>query len=50
MKDVQNSQDNRNVDIQKVGIKHVELPLVVQRKNSTDKVVYADNFVLGWPQ
>ncbi len=42
MKDVQNSQDNRNVDIQKVGIKHVELPLVVQRKNSTDKVVYAE--------
>ena len=41
MKDVQNSQDNRNVDIQKVGIKHVELPLVVQRKNKTDKVVYA---------
>jgi GTP cyclohydrolase I len=42
MKDVQNSQDNRNVDIQKVGIKHVELPLVVQRKNATDKVVYAN--------
>ena len=41
MKDVQNSQDNRNVDIQKVGIKHVELPLVVQRKNKSDKVVYA---------
>ncbi len=42
MKDVQNSQDNRNVDIQKVGIKHVELPLIVQRKNATDKVVYAN--------
>ena len=42
MKDVQNSQDNRNVEIQKVGIKHVELPLVVQRKNATDKVVYAN--------
>ena len=42
MKDVQKSQDNRNVDIQKVGIKHVELPLVVQRKNATDKVVYAN--------
>ena len=41
MKDVQNSQDNRNVDIQKVCIKHVELPLVVQRKNKSDKVVYA---------
>lgn len=42
MKDVQNSRDNRNVDIQKVGIKHVELPLVVQRKNASDKVVYAE--------
>jgi GTP cyclohydrolase I len=41
MKDVQNTQDTRNVDIQKVGIKHVELPLIIQRKNATDKVVYA---------
>lgn len=41
MKDVQNTQDNRNVDIQKVGIKHVELPLIIQRKNKSDKVVYA---------
>lgn len=41
MKDVQNIQDNRNVDIQKVGIKHVELPLIIQRKNKSDKVVYA---------
>ena len=39
MKDVQNTQDTRNVDIQKVGIKHVELPLTVQRKNKSDKVV-----------
>ena len=41
MKDVQNTQDTRNVDIQKVGIKHVELPLTIQRKNKSDKVVYA---------
>jgi len=41
MKDVQNTQDNRNVDIQKVGIKHVELPLIIQRKNASNKVVYA---------
>lgn len=41
MKDIQNTQDNRNVDIQKVGIKHVELPLIIQRKNASDKVVYA---------
>lgn len=32
MKDVQNTQDTRNVDIQKVGIKNVELPLIIQRK------------------
>ena len=30
MKDVQNTQDTRNVDIQKVGIKNVELPLIYQ--------------------
>lgn len=41
MKDVQNSQDTRDVDIQKVGIKHIELPLIIQRKNKSDKVVYA---------
>ncbi len=41
MKDVQNTQDTRNVDIQKVGIKHIELPLIIQRKNKSDKVVYA---------
>ena len=41
MKDVQNTQDNRNIDIQKVGIKHVELPLIIQRKNKSNKVVYA---------
>lgn len=41
MKDVQNTQDNRNVDIQKVGINKIELPLIIQRKNDTDQVVYA---------
>ena len=41
MKDVQNTQDNRNVDIQKVGIKHVELPLIIQRKNNSDQIVSA---------
>ena len=41
MKDVQNSQDNRNVDIQKVGIKHVESPLLIQRKNNSDQIVSA---------
>ena len=41
MKDVQNSQDNRNIDIQKVGIKNIDLPLIIQRKNSSDQVVSA---------
>ena len=45
MKDVQNTQDNRNVDIQKVGIKHVELPLIIQRKNASNKLVYAESRV-----
>lgn len=39
MKDVQSSQDYRNVDIQKVGIKNIDLPLIIQRKNNSDQVV-----------
>ena len=39
MKDVQNSFDTRNVDIQKVGINNIDLPLIIQRKNNTDQVV-----------
>ena len=41
MKDVQNLQDNRNVDIQKVGVKNLNLPLTVQRKNSSNQIVSA---------
>ncbi len=41
MKDVQNLKDNRNVDIQKVGIKNLELPLIIQRKNNSNQVVCA---------
>ena len=41
MKDVQNSLDTRNVDIQKVGINNLELPLIIQRKNNTYQVVSA---------
>ena len=41
MKDVQNSTDKRGIDIQKVGVKDVELPLIIQRKNDTDSVVWA---------
>jgi GTP cyclohydrolase I len=42
MKDVQKLKDNRNVDIQKVGIKNLKMPLIIQRKNSSNQVVSAD--------
>lgn len=41
LKDTQNLKDNRGVDIQKVGINHLELPLVIQRKNESNQVVNA---------
>ena len=41
MKDIQNQKDTREVDIQKVGIKHLELPLIIQRKNSSNQIVCA---------
>ena len=41
MKDVQNQSDSRGVEIQKVGIKDFELPIVIQRKDAEDKVIYA---------
>lgn len=39
--DVQNQKDTRGVDIQKVGVKHVDLPLIISRKNDTNQVVCA---------
>ena len=41
MEDVQSRKDIRGVEIQKVGIKDFEIPLIVQRKDDTDKVIYA---------
>ncbi len=41
MKDIQKLNDDRNVDIQKVGIKHLDLPLIIQRKNNSNQVVSA---------
>lgn len=45
MKDVQNQKDIRNIPIQKVGVKDVEIPLKIKRKsqdNTSDlEVVYA---------
>lgn len=42
LRDIQNLKDNRNVDIQKVGIKNLKLPLIIQRKNSSNQIVSAD--------
>ena len=41
MKDIQNLKDTRNVDIQKVGTKHIDLPLIIQRRNQSNQVVSA---------
>lgn len=42
MKDVQSQSDNRGVDIQKVGIKGIELPLTIQRKDKENIVIYSN--------
>ena len=41
LKDIQNLEDERGIDIQKVGVKDVEMPLSIQRKNECDQVVCA---------
>lgn len=41
MQDVQNRPDNRGIDIQKVGIKGLELPLTIQRKDAEDITIYS---------
>ena len=41
MKDVQNQNDTRKVEIQKVGINNFDIPLNIQRKNNTNQVVNA---------
>ena len=41
MIDVQSQEDNRGVDIQKVGIKGLELPLTIQRKDAEDITIYS---------
>jgi len=41
LKDIQNLKDTRGVDIQKVGVKDVEMPLTIQRKDAEDQVVRA---------
>jgi len=41
MQDVQNQKDLRGIDIQKVGIKGLEIPLSIQRKDGNDIVIYS---------
>lgn len=41
MKDVQNQKDLRNIPIQKVGVKDVQIPLTIERKAQEGVVVYA---------
>lgn len=41
LKDVQNKHDKRGIDIQKVGIKDVSIPLLVERKNDKNQIVNA---------
>lgn len=42
LKDTQNLKDDRGVDIQKVGVKNVEVPLTIQRKNESNQIVNAN--------
>ncbi len=39
LNDTQNLKDTRGIDIQKVGIKNLEMPLTIQRKNESNQVV-----------
>ena len=41
LKDIQNLKDHRGIDIQKVGVKNVEVPLNIQRKNDREQIVSA---------
>lgn len=39
LKDVQNLKDHRGIDIQKVGVRNVEVPLIIQRKKNEDQQI-----------
>ena len=41
LKDIQNLEDKRGIDIQKVGINNVDIPLLIQRKDAKDQIVSA---------
>jgi GTP cyclohydrolase I len=51
MKDIQSMPDHRNIKIDKVGIKNLKLPIVVQdQKNETQTTVADVNFYVDLPQ
>ena len=41
LKDIQNQGDKRGIDIQKVGVNGVEVPLLIERKNADSQMVSA---------
>ena len=41
LKDIQNQNDKRGIDIQKVGVNGVEVPLIIDRKGDESQVVSA---------
>jgi GTP cyclohydrolase I len=41
MIDIQKQNDTRYIDLQKVGVKDVETPLIIQRKNAQNQTVFA---------
>jgi len=50
MKDVQNQHDERRIEIQKVGVKHVKYPIVVlDKKNRTQQTVATINMYADLP-
>jgi len=50
MKDVQNLKDHRRIDIQKVGVKNVQYPIVVlDKKNRTQSTVATINLYADLP-
>ncbi len=50
MKDVQNQKDHRRIDIQKVGVKNVQYPIVVlDKKNRTQSTVATINLYADLP-
>ncbi len=41
LKDIQSQNDKRGIDIQKVGVNGVEVPLIIERKNAQSQIVSA---------